>query len=182
YRASGVGAAPARSGRARGGVCGLRRRPRPAARAGLTARSLPRSTHCIRCRNPSPASFRKARFAVASAPPAWNARMADDAQVPEYLVLSRGQWRRDATPDEIQAAIDDFYAWLDAHVAAGRMKTGHRLAREGATIWARGVALDGPFGETKELVGGYWFVVAPSLAEAAALLSSSPTLPLGLRS
>ena len=106
--------------------------------------------------------------------------MADDAQVPEYLVLSRGQWRRDATPDEIQAAIDDFYAWLDAHVAAGRMKTGHRLAREGATIWARGVALDGPFGETKELVGGYWFVVAASLEEAASLLSSSPTLPLGL--
>ncbi len=106
--------------------------------------------------------------------------MKQDESSSEYLVISRGQWDKELSREQIQAAIDGFYAWLDAHVAAGRMKTGQRLAREGATIWATGVALDGPFGETKELVGGYWFVVAPSLAEAAALLSSSPTLPLGL--
>ena len=106
--------------------------------------------------------------------------MSDDAASSEFLVLSRGQWQRDAAPEDIQVAIDGFYAWLDAHIAAGRMRTGQRLAREGATISARGIALDGPFGETKELVGGYWFVIAPSLAAAAELLSTSPTLPLGL--
>ncbi|MGJ4803222.1 YciI family protein [Luteimonas sp. SDU82] len=106
--------------------------------------------------------------------------MDEDTGAREYLVLSRGQWHRDAAPEDIQAAIDGFYDWLDAHIAAGRMRTGERLAREGATISARGIALDGPFGETKELVGGYWFVVAASLEEAASLLSSSPTLPLGL--
>ena len=106
--------------------------------------------------------------------------MSDDTGSREFLVLSRGQWRRDATPDEIQSAIDAFYDWLDAHIAAGRMKTGERLARAGATVSARTIALDGPFGETKELVGGYWFAVAPSLEEAASLLSTSPTLPCGL--
>ena len=106
--------------------------------------------------------------------------MTDDSGARDYLVLSRGQWRRDAAPEEIQAAIDDFYTWLDTHLAAGRMKTGERLARQGATVRAKGIVLDGPYGETKELVGGYWFVVASSLAEAAELLSSSPTLPLGL--
>ena len=106
--------------------------------------------------------------------------MADDAAARDYLVLSRGQWRRDADPDDIQAAIDAFYDWLDARIAAGHMVTGHRLAREGATISARGVALDGPFGETRELVGGYWFVRAASLEDAAALLADSPTLRYGL--
>lgn len=106
--------------------------------------------------------------------------MAEESGSGEFLVLSRGQWRRDAAPEEIQAAIDAFYDWLDAHIAAGRMRTGQRLAREGATVSARGVALDGPFGETKELVGGYWFVLAPTLAEATALLSTSPTLQVGL--
>ena len=106
--------------------------------------------------------------------------MADDAGSREFLVLSRGQWRRDATPDEIQAAIDAFYEWLDAHVASGRLRAGQGLARAGATVSAKSVALDGPFGETKELVGGYWFALAPSLEEAASLLSTSPTLPLGL--
>ena len=98
----------------------------------------------------------------------------------DYLVLSRGQWDREAAPEAIQAAIDAFYPWLDAHIAAGRMKTGERLARAGATVSRKAVVVDGPYGETKELVGGYWFVVAHSLEEATALLADSPTLAHGL--
>ena len=98
----------------------------------------------------------------------------------DYLVLSRGQWNKDASPDAIQSAIDAFYPWLEGHIAAGRMKTGQRLAREGATVSRKAIAMDGPYGETKELVGGYWFVVARSLEDAARLLSGSPTLQQGL--
>ncbi|MDH5833311.1 YciI family protein [Luteimonas kalidii] len=106
--------------------------------------------------------------------------MTDTDGSQDFLVLSRGQWRREASPDEIQAAIDAFYTWIEDHIAAGRMKTGERLARAGATVSAKGVTVDGPFGETKELVGGYWFAVAPSLEDAAALLATSPTLACGL--
>ena len=98
----------------------------------------------------------------------------------DYLVLSRGQWDKDAAPETIQSAIDAFYPWLEAHIAAGRMKTGERLARAGATVSRKAVVMDGPYGETKELVGGYWFVVARSLEEASALLADSPTLAHGL--
>ena len=98
----------------------------------------------------------------------------------EYLVLSRGQWDKDAAPEAIQSAIDAFYPWLEAHIAAGRMKTGERLARDGATVSRKTLVMDGPYGETKELVGGYWFVVARSLEAAAALLATSPTLAHGL--
>ena len=106
--------------------------------------------------------------------------MAQDQDLSEFLVLSRGQWRRDAAPEAIQASIDAFYPWLEGHIAAGRMKTGERLAREGATVSRKGFVVDGPFGETKELVGGYWFVVARTLEDAAALLATSPTLEHGL--
>lgn len=98
----------------------------------------------------------------------------------DYLVLSRGQWNKDAAPEEIQSSIDAFYPWIEAHIAAGRMKTGERLARAGATVSRKAVVMDGPYGETKELVGGYWFVVARSLEEATALLADSPTLAHGL--
>ena len=60
----------------------------------------------------------------------------------DYLVLSRGQWDREAAPEAIQAAIDAFYPWLDAHIAAGRMKTGERLARAGATVSRKAVVVD----------------------------------------
>ena len=44
-------------------------------------------------------------------------------------------------------------------VAEGRVKRGHRLAREGKVVSRHRIA-DGPFAEAKELIGGYWIVCA----------------------
>lgn len=97
----------------------------------------------------------------------------------EYLVLSRGQWDEHLSPEEIQAAIDAFYAWHGRLVDEGRMRAGQRLAREGRRV-SRQAVTDGPFGESKELIGGYWHVLARSLDEAAALMAQNPTLACGL--
>lgn len=97
----------------------------------------------------------------------------------EYLVLSRGQWDASSSKEEIQHAIDAFYTWHDRMVADGKMKTGSRLMRNGKLVSRRAVS-DGPYSETKEIVGGYWFVLAHSLDEAARLLADSPCLAHGL--
>ncbi|MBM7059797.1 hypothetical protein JQX08_03695 [Pseudomonas sp. UL073] len=97
----------------------------------------------------------------------------------EYLVISRGQWDRDKTLEEIQQAIDAFYVWHDRLVDAGRMRAGQRLAREGKLV-SRHSITDGPFAETKEIIGGYWFIRAASLADAAALAAENPCLACGL--
>lgn len=97
----------------------------------------------------------------------------------EYLVISRGQWDKDASPEEIQKAIDQFYVWLEGLVAEGKMKTGQRLANQGKTVSRRNVT-DGPFGEAKEVIGGYWFIVAGSLDEAAKIAAGNPCLECGL--
>jgi hypothetical protein len=97
----------------------------------------------------------------------------------EYLVISRGQWDRNLPPERIQRAIDDFYVWIEGKVAAGKMRRGQRLGHEGKTV-ARTMVTDGPFGEAKELVGGYWFIVAGSLDEAAALAAGNPCMQCGL--
>ena len=98
----------------------------------------------------------------------------------EYLVISRGQWDREASPEDIQKAIDQFYLWLDNHIASGKMKTGQRLAREKKLVSRSGGITDGPFTEAKEVIGGYWFIVAGSLEEAAELASGNPCLRFGL--
>ena len=103
-----------------------------------------------------------------------------EREASEFLVISRGQWDRDASPETIQAAIDTFYSWIEGHIAAGRMRGGSRLKREGATVSRQGVVTDGPYGETKELIGGYWIIVADSLEEASRLASQNPCMPLGL--
>jgi len=97
----------------------------------------------------------------------------------EYLVISRGQWDAERSPDEIQKAIDAFYVWHDRLVAEGTMKPGQRLARGGKLV-SRGRVIDGPFTEAKEVIGGYWFIVAGSLEEAAKIAAENPCLACGL--
>jgi hypothetical protein len=105
--------------------------------------------------------------------------MTDTTSLSEYLVISRGQWDKDRSSEEIQEAIDDFYIWHDRLVSEGMLKAGQRLAREVKIVSRRGV-IDGPFAEAKEVVGGYWFFLAGSLAEAAALAAQNPCLACGL--
>jgi hypothetical protein len=97
----------------------------------------------------------------------------------DYLLLSRGQWDPRKSKEEIQAAIDDFYVWYDRLVAEGRFKPGHRLATGSKLVTRTGIT-DGPFTEAKELIGGYWFIVAGSLHEAATLAGQNPCLACGL--
>ena len=105
--------------------------------------------------------------------------MPEHSELREYLVLSRGQWDAAASQQAVQAAIDAFYIWYEQSIAAGLMKPGHRLDREGKVVYKRSVS-DGPFAETKEVVGGYWFIVARSLEAAAALAAQNPCLAYGL--
>lgn len=97
----------------------------------------------------------------------------------EFLVLSRGRWDEDLSEEEIQAAIDDFYAWHGRLVDEGKMRMGQRLKREARRV-SRDAVTDGPFSESKEVIGGYWHVLAPSLDEAAAIMTQNPTLACGL--
>jgi hypothetical protein len=97
----------------------------------------------------------------------------------EYLVLSRGQWDASAPRAEVQKAIDRFYDWYEHNLKAGRMRPGSRLGPEGKSVSRQSIT-DGPFVETKELIGGYWFIVASSLDEAAALAGENPCMAYGL--
>ena len=106
--------------------------------------------------------------------------MSEQTSPSEYLVISRGQWDKTLSPQEIQSAIDQFYIWLDRLVHEGKMKPGQRLAVEGKTVARNNVVTDGPFGESKEVIGGYWFIVAGSLEEAAEIAKGNPCMNCGL--
>jgi hypothetical protein len=106
--------------------------------------------------------------------------MSDQPSPAEYLVLSRGQWNKDLSRDEIQKAIDQFYTWYDRLVTERKIKPGQRLTYEGKTVARQNLITDGPFGESKEVVGGYWFIIANSLEEAAEIAKGNPCLECGL--
>ncbi len=105
--------------------------------------------------------------------------MTEQTPLSEFLVLSRGHWDRDTPPDDIQHAIDAFYVWHDRLVAEGRMRAGQRLATQRKVVSRQGVT-DGPFTEAKEVIGGYWFILAGSLEQAAGIAAENPCLACGL--
>jgi hypothetical protein len=106
--------------------------------------------------------------------------MSDKPTPAEYLVICRGQWNKASSGSEIQNVIDQFYTWLNRLVEEGKMKPGQRLTNEGKTVGRRNLITDGPFGESKEVIGGFWFAVANSLDEAAQIAAGNPCLDYGL--
>jgi len=106
--------------------------------------------------------------------------MSEQPSPAEFLVISRGQWDSTLSRKERQNVIDQFYAWLDQLVNEGKMKRGQRLTYEGKTIGRQSAITDGPFGESKEVIGGYWFILANDLDEAAQIAKGNPCLEYGL--
>jgi hypothetical protein len=105
--------------------------------------------------------------------------MSTTSHSSEFLLLSRGQWDQAMSREEIEAAIDSFYAWYERLIAASTFKRGQRLATGGVVVSRSGIT-DGLFAEAKEVVGGYWFIVADSLQEAAAIAAQNPCVACGL--
>jgi hypothetical protein len=60
------------------------------------------------------------------------------------------------------------------------MKRGQRLTYEGKTIARKNLITDGPFGESKEVIGGYWFILAHNLDEAVQIAKGNPCIECGL--
>lgn len=88
-----------------------------------------------------------------------------------------------SSPEEIEAGIAEYVAWSERLAAAGRLVATDKLADgEGRVLRGAGRALtvtDGPFTETKELIGGYFIIEADSYDEAVRLASDCPHLQHG---
>ena len=106
--------------------------------------------------------------------------MSDGAAGAEFLVISRGQWDPKLSREEIQAAIDGFYVWYERLVDEGRVRRGSRLDHTGRIVSRDGIVTDGPYGETKEVIGGFWTILAPDLDAAARIAAENPCLRCGL--
>jgi len=103
--------------------------------------------------------------------------------VAEYLLLLRGgdEVIADYTPSQFQEMMEQFFAWTDHLRAEGRLVVAHELASGGQTVRLRdgAIVVDGPYAETKEIVGGYYLITAADDEEAAAISQGCPILHHG---
>jgi len=100
----------------------------------------------------------------------------------DYLLLFRGNnWDKGLSPEQLQKVVADWAAWFQRLTQEGRALSGHPLQNEGKIVSGKKgrTVADGPFAESKEAVGGYFFLRVTDEAEAIAIAQQCPGLEYG---
>ena len=98
-----------------------------------------------------------------------------------------GFWEQ-LSPEETQRKVELYQAWSNQMRASGRYVSGEKLAEEGGKMLTRQkgrlTIVDGPYAESKEVVGGYFLLRAADYAEAVEWIRDCPMLddfPIAIR-
>lgn len=84
------------------------------------------------------------------------------------------------SPEETQQQMQKWFAWVDKLKAEDIYVEGRALTPAAKSLAGNApVATDGPYAESKELVGGYFVVKAESIDAAAKLAEDYPDYHLG---
>ncbi|MDA7977393.1 MAG: YciI family protein [Pirellulales bacterium] len=100
-----------------------------------------------------------------------------------YDTQEMGQKFQNFSPEEMQAAVGKYFAWAESLKSRGIHKGGNKLKDEPGKVMLpasdKPEVVDGPYLETKELVGGYFLIEAADYDEAVKICSDCPQLELG---
>ena len=99
----------------------------------------------------------------------------------EFMLIFRNEKPADALPsaEQMQAMMSLWQKWIKNLVEQGKFSGTNRLLPEGKTLKPGNVITDGPYLESKEMIGGYLIVKANSLDEAVEAAKSCPNLLYG---
>lgn len=95
----------------------------------------------------------------------------------DYMLLFRGTgWDKGLTPEQVQKVVADWYRWFDGLTQEGRVVSGHPLMDEGKIVSGKGgrTVADGPFAESKEAIGGYFYLKVSGMEEALEIAKRCP--------
>jgi hypothetical protein len=98
----------------------------------------------------------------------------------EFVFLYRGG-ERPASPEQAQQVMQKWMAWMkDLGEKGNLLDRGQPLERAGKVVKGPGkVVTDGPYAESKDLVGGYTLIRAEDVTHAAELSKGCPILEMG---
>jgi hypothetical protein len=100
----------------------------------------------------------------------------------DYLLLFRGNvWDRGLSAAQLQKVVSDWMAWFERLKAEGKCSGGHPLEEQGKVVSGRNgrIVADGPFAESKEAVGGYFYLQVADENEAIEIARQCPGLEYG---
>ena len=92
------------------------------------------------------------------------------------LLLRGGVSNRDLSPDQLQRQIERYMNWIEQLRRDGHFVAGEPLEEIGKVLAGKdgNLVTDGPFTESKEVVGGYFIIRASNLDAAVELSKGCP--------
>lgn len=92
----------------------------------------------------------------------------------DFLYLFRGG-NAGTTPEQRQRSMERWRAWIEQLTKLEKYRGGFPLETGGKVVsGANKLVTDGPFPESKEVVGGYLLISAKDLAEAVEVSKGCP--------
>ncbi|HEY8734426.1 MAG TPA: YciI family protein [Puia sp.] len=95
----------------------------------------------------------------------------------EFMLLIRneGDGKADLSPEDQQRFLKDCMEYIEQLKENGNLKGAQPLLREGRMVaGSLGSFKDGPYNETKEIIVGYYHIIAKDLDEAIAIAKGNP--------
>src|SRR4029077_8188852 len=99
----------------------------------------------------------------------------------DYLLLFRGNvWGCSLSPAQLRTVVSDSMAWLERLKGEGKCAGGHPLEDESKVVFGKQrTVADGPFAESKEAIGGYFYRTVADENEAIEIAQQCPGLEYG---
>lgn len=92
-----------------------------------------------------------------------------------YLYIFRGGNMKGLSPQQLEENMKQWMNWVGELSKTGNFKGGDPLGDAARVVTGKKKSVtDGPFGETKDLVGGYLLVTAANLDAATELARGCP--------
>lgn len=96
------------------------------------------------------------------------------------LFISSDYAKIGLSPEQMQERMGKWFAWNDKMRAQGIVKHGEALHSTGRrVIGEKRTVTDGPFAESKELIGGYYVISASDYDDAVEVAQDYPDYDLG---
>ncbi len=95
----------------------------------------------------------------------------------EFMVFIRNEGNpvMKLSTEQQQEHVQKVGAYIKGLFEAGKMKAAQPLEMEGTIVSQKqGKFIDGPFNETKEVISGYYHILASDLDEAIAISKADP--------
>ena len=107
--------------------------------------------------------------------------------MPKFMLILRGDVTADYskfTPKDFEQILGEYEAWGAKMAQEGRLELGHKLTDQGGKVMKptggdSTAVTDGPYVETKEVVGGVYLINADDYDHAVKLCEGHPNFRFG---